>query len=68
MTGFVKMCIVHTSNFSTTVWHDNFMVVKFYGLPRNRLDEVVVILIYGSPVFVLYLVVIYTRFASSLWI
>ena len=22
-----------------TVWHENFMVVKFYGLPLNRLDE-----------------------------
>ena len=22
-----------------TVWHENFMVVKFYGSPLNRLDE-----------------------------
>ena len=22
-----------------TVWHENFMVVKFYDLPLNRLDE-----------------------------
>ena len=24
---------------TTTVWHENFIVIKFYSLPLNHLDE-----------------------------
>ena len=45
---------------------ENFMVVKFYSSSLNCMDESCQDLILWKPSFVLNLVVVYTRFASSL--
>ena len=56
-------------SFRHTVWHKNFMVVKFYGSPHNHMDKKLLgFLILRKPSYVLDLIVIYTRLVSSLQI